>query len=155
MRTVDELSPLFECVQLASKSRTYGILTAMKLLSDSYFLGFLMVVGEMLINTLLLASGVSGVSAIPLAAGAGMQYTRAHGEKMPGRERMKALSVYFGITGIVGILALLNSANFAIGIAILAGTLLIFGVIMYFSIGLGSTLAIKMLEKQRARVGQQ
>src|SRR3989344_5585447 len=131
----------------------------MNLLKNSYVLGLLMIVGEMIINSVLLAAKLPHISGIILAMVAGSIYASQHKQKMPARERFKALSIYVGISVVLGIFVILTKPEtfsmLGVAFTILFGTLAVYGIFMYFALGLGSWAAMRSYEKQQQAASAQ
>lgn len=126
-------------------------------MKNSYVLGVLMLVSEALINLAYKtltgsAGGLSGMGVI-MAMVAGQVYASWRKEKMPAKERFKALGVYLGLAAAIGLAALWSSFSANPGLAAGIGgvVFLVYGALMYFMMGWGSSIAMKALEKQAAK----
>ncbi|HEV7449395.1 MAG TPA: hypothetical protein VGP13_02560 [Candidatus Paceibacterota bacterium] len=117
----------------------------MNLLKNSYVLGLLMVVAEIVSNFALLAVHLSHVSGLFVASGAGALYAALHKQEMPPQERLKALGVYIGISLILGVALVLNQPPDDIGLAfgIVLAVLVVYAVIMYFLLKFGSAFYLR------------
>jgi peptidoglycan/LPS O-acetylase OafA/YrhL len=136
------------------RTRTPGSMDFMK---NSYVLGVLMLAGEGVVNVLykLITQSTGSVSgiAIIMAMAAGSMYTTWHKEKMPAKERFKALGVYIVIAVAVGVLSLWEKISSNPGmVALIGGVLfLIYAIVMYFAMGWGSSTSMKAIERQAAK----
>lgn len=148
----------FACARLkgyAPKGR--GIISSMK---NSYVLGFLIILGETAVNLAYSAltghpRAASGIG-IVMAMVAGSMYAIWHKEKMPPKERFKAIGVYMGIVLVIGVVSLWERLQENFGLFALIGVvfILIYAAIMYSTMGWGSSIQLKAIEKQAAKSAQ-
>ena len=130
----------------------------MNLLKNSYALGVLMVIAELLINNILLAARLPHISGIILAIFAGSIYSAYHKEKMPFKERVKTLATYLVLAGVAGIFAVFTGVGASapgLAIAIMLGMLVLYAIFMYFMLGVGSSGYMTAYEKQQAAIAAQ
>ncbi|HYD93197.1 MAG TPA: hypothetical protein VEB18_01930 [Candidatus Paceibacterota bacterium] len=123
------------------------------LLKNSYFLGFAMLVIELVVNSVF---GSTVISGIVLSFIVGMVYAVVHKTKMPAIERLKVLSVYIGIIALIVVFLAFAQYPAMLGIALGLGALFLgaYALFMYFGMWFGSWTQVKAQEKRAKKLAE-
>ncbi len=132
----------------------------MNFLKNSYTLGVLIVVAELIVNNILIFtnSNLPHVSGILLALIAGSIYSIYRKEKMSFVERVKTTATYTVLAGAGVIFLLLPEVGASVTwltVAILLGGLAIYAAFMLLMLGIGSSMYMATYEKKQAFLSTQ
>ena len=127
----------------------------MRLLGNSYVLGFLMLLAEALVN---LVAGFTFISGVPFSFAAGSFYSWRNKVRMPRSEKLKAIAVYSSIVALFAflIVAFKPDVSLGMGIIVLVIVLLVgmLSLFIYLGLTFGSDIYMKAYEKKIAATKQ-